>query len=146
MPFSSIPSSLLPPDFFAPGAQIEKLRYATYRIYSSLECEQGLILFPLFEKKGRKIRGKVSGFFVEFRCPVQTEMFIGKYGLNFPGSFVRLNFIVLVLVSPHCVSRETKVGATFFEILEQAWQLLFCLYAPKYSLNWSFSRSNLLCF
>ena len=36
MPLFSIPSSPLPPDFFAPGAQIEKLRYATYRIYSSL--------------------------------------------------------------------------------------------------------------
>ncbi len=41
MPFSSIPSSPLPPDFFAPGAQIEKLRYATYRIYSSLDLARG---------------------------------------------------------------------------------------------------------
>ncbi len=110
------------------------------------KCEQGLILFPVFWKKGWKLRGIVSVFFVEFRHPVQTEMFIGKSGPICSGSFVRLNFIALVLVSPHCVSRETKVGATFFENLEQTWQLPFCLCAPKYILHWSYSRSNLLCF
>ncbi len=43
------------------------------------KCEQGLILFPLFEKKGRKIRGKVSGFFVEFRIIPGAD---GNVGLN----------------------------------------------------------------
>ncbi len=41
MPLFSISSSPLPPDFFAPGAQIEKLCYATYSIYSSLGLDRG---------------------------------------------------------------------------------------------------------
>ncbi len=40
------------------------------------------------------------------------------------------------------MSRETKVGATFFEILEQAWQLPFCLDAQKYILHF---RDQIFC-